>query len=182
MEEKKKLKSKPKLVKIEPKKENHFADLFLAEDLDAAKDDVLRQIVIPRVKRTFIDALKRFLDIEVTGGSSKSSSGTTYTNYRKASEDDGYTTLRPRRKAYEVAEVEFDNKEDAETVLSELELTVEKSGCASVADYYDLVDQSNMTTSSDTEYGWTRNGIRQARIIRRGGKFTIQFPNTISLR
>ena len=176
----KKLKSKP--VVKEKKHEHNLTELFLAEDMDAAKSDALWQIFIPRAKRTFIDILKRFLDVEVTGGSSKSSSGTTYTRYSRASEDDGCTTLRPRRKAYEVAEVEFDNKDDAETVLSELELTVEKSGCASVADYYDLVDQSNMTTSSDTEYGWTRNGIRQARIIRRGGKFTIQFPNTISLR
>lgn len=176
----KKLKSKP--VVKEKKREHNWTELFLAEDMDAAKSDALWQIFVPRAKRTLVDILKRFLDIEVTGGGSKSSSGTTYTNYRRASEDDGYTTLRPRRKAYEVAEVEFDNKDDAETVLSELELTIEKSGCASVADYYDLVDQSSMTNSSDTEYGWTRNGIRQARIIRRGGKFTIQFPNTISLR
>jgi hypothetical protein len=73
----------------------------------------------------------------------------------------------------------FDNRGDAEAVLTSMEDILDQFGCVSVADLYDLADVAapNYTVNN---YGWTN--LANAQVLRCRDGYIIKLPKVTSLK
>ncbi len=173
----------------EVKKKNGFSkfkEAFISEDARDVKSYILSDVLIPTIKRTIADMVSGGIDM-LLYGEVRSRKGRDDRNpasrvsYRKYYDDRRDERREPRRERYEAFDydnLEFDNRGDAELVLSSLDDIIEQYGTASVADLYDL---AGVTSSSyiTRRYGWT--SLAQARVISDRGVYYIDFPKAIPL-
>lgn len=150
------------------------------------------EIVIPMVKDVFYDSFTTGLRMAVykdegerrnknpqsnvpwntnsrSSRNNKTSYNTQYQNSQIARANVNSSTV------YNIREVGFPNRDEAAMVLDTMRYNIDQYGQVSVADYYDWVGMSNITSYTDVNYGWT--DLYSARIITlRGGMFGITLP------
>lgn len=150
------------------------------------------EIVLPMVKDVFYDSFTTGLRMAVykdegqrrnknpqsnipwnstshSSRNNKTSYNTQYQNSQVAKANVNSSTM------YSIREVGFPNRDEAAMVLDTMRYNIDQYGQVSVADYYDWVGMSNITTYTDVNYGWT--DLYSARIITlRGGMFGITLP------
>jgi len=164
-------------------------DTFVGSDAPDMKTFVVEDVVIPGIKNmisdsvsTVLDTLKDTVEIAIFG-ETKKKKGSKYTYTPYSSYYDNQRSSRSestvyRRKSNEVETIIFDSKEDAKEVIANLvDLTID-FGMASVADYYDMVDQD--ATVTDRNYGWFnfKHGLEVTR-VREG--YIINLPKPVVL-
>lgn len=86
---------------------------------------------------------------------------------------------RQSRTLHNFDTVEFDYREDAESVLLGMERMIEEYGTVRVSDFFDLIGMTGSYV--DRTWGWT-NLESSVILATHGGKWIIQFPRTTHLR
>jgi hypothetical protein len=90
-------------------------------------------------------------------------------------------TIKNRKQVFEFEEMLFDTKEDAETVLKELNGLANKYDFVTVADYFDLLG-TPVSYVANT-YGWNSKSLAKAKLKKyRGRNYTIKFPRVEELK
>lgn len=167
--------------------------VFLEEDMPIIKDSIM-DIVIPEVLNTTFDVGKRFLEMIIfkdydddrsyrrdsrSGGRTRKQD---YSGYYRGRSYNRSDSNRQRaggspRSRYEVDEVIFENRADADQVLNILSEEMEDYGRVTVGTYYSACDIS--PRGGDFNYGWY--DIRNARIQRRGRDWAIVMPKCVPM-
>ena len=156
-----------------------MANAFLPGDVDDVKRYVLRDVLIPTIRRTISDVVDMLLGVNTTPRSS-SPAGTrvSYRSYYDARNDRRESTaLRPRSTPYIYDDVVFDRYDDAAEVLRRMRELVSRFDAVSVADLFDMTGHAGNYT--DNKYGWT--DLSDARIERVSDGYIIRLPRPIVL-
>lgn len=161
-----------------------LADLFLPEDVDSMKSYVVQGILIPAGKKIFSEIIDTFL--YGSSGNSKRNTPASKVSYRSYYErpndrNDRREPVSPRPKStgFRYDEVVFDNRGDAEDVLTSMEEVIATYGMVSVGDFYDMVGITD-DNYTNHKYGWVN--LHTASIVRlpRDG-FMIKLPKALPL-
>lgn len=157
-----------------------FAESMIAEDVTNVGSFILTDVLIPAFKKTIVDIVTNGIDMLLYGktGVSKSSSslsritysGSSYYNYAKVTEPQRALSSSS---VFDYDNIVFDNRGDAEAVLTAMEDILDQFGVVSVGDLYDLADvpTPNYTVN---KYGWAN--IRSAQVIRVKDGYLLKLP------
>lgn len=153
---------------------------LIADDIRDVKDYVVKDVIVPNVKSTVFDVLSKGLSMMLWGEDKAPKSGTRF-NYNQVSSNRDRDNYRPRtrvRTQYDVDDIIFDSRSDAERVLEKLMDIFDATGAVSIGDLYDAAGQQ--TLSTDFDWGWTN--MREATVEHsRDGGYYIYLPRPVSL-
>ena len=158
-----------------------LADEFISEDAKNIKSFVFGEVLIPAVKKAISDIVTNGIDMILYGGSKPGakrsiSDRVSYRNYYDGGPRESSVT-RPSYSAYSYDDVVFNNRGEAENVLSSMEEILERYNAVTVADLYDLVGITGNYT--DNKYGWT--SLRSADVIRVRDGYVIKLPRAVPI-
>ena len=161
------------------------ADIFITEDIATVKSYVFMDVLVPAIKKAISDIVTNGIDMILYGESGRSkrsgmASKISYTNYYKRDDhprENGY--VRAGRSGFDYDDILFDNRGDAEAVLSSLEDVIDQYGVASVGDLYDLAE---VTTSNYAvnNYGWA--DLRNASVGRDREGYYLKLPRAMPIK
>jgi len=170
-------------VKSKKKSEiRKFTDVFISEDIDNVKSYILLDVLIPAIKKAISDIVTNGIDMILYGETGKIKSNSTASKVSYRSYYDGrngrrdYSAIRTKI-SYNYDDIIFDNRGEAEDVLSRMDELISTYGLVSVADLYDLVGVTGNYT--DNKYGWTN--IRNASVIRVRDGYMLKLPKALPL-
>lgn len=174
------------LAKTRKKTEvQRLRDIFISEDISNVKGYILMDVLIPRIRDTFVDIIKNSVDMIFYGGdapSRKSSSPTakiSYNRYYSSSSDRRDPRREIVRNGFDYDDIIFESRGDAEAVLTAMEDIIDQYGVVSVGDFYDLANVST-TNYAINKYGWT--DLRVAEPVRlRDGSYILKLPRALPL-
>lgn len=149
----------------------------IAENADSVKSYIIGDIIIPAVKAAISDIVTNGIDILLYGEarhSHKNSSKVSYDRYYKT---DSRYTQTSGSSSYNYKDIVFDNRGEAEVVLSRMDELIMVYGMVSVADLYDLVGITGKYT--DNKYGWTDLSGAQTVHTREG--YMLKLPKAMPL-
>jgi len=162
-----------------------FFRTFLAEDAKTIEKHVVEEVVKPRlldiIFAAAMDGLEMALYGQISTRRSRGGGGyTSYGNYYRGSDDrkrekksESRSKPLDRRTIYDLEEMEFEFREDAQNVLDAMCDVLEEYPAVSGADLCQLLGKPINYT--DRKYGWTDLG--KARIERlRGGNYVLILP------
>lgn len=156
-------------------------ELFISDDASNVKSYVIMDVLIPAIKKAISDIVTNGIEMILYGETGKSSrrSNAERVSYRSYYDDrhDVPRTIRSSSR-YEVDDVIFENRGEAERVLESMDELIGKYGIVSVADMLDL---SGITPNyTDNRYGWT--SLYSAAVTRiRDGGYTIKLPRAMPI-
>ena len=164
---------------VKTKKKSGLSKLLsgiIAEDIADIKTHIIRDVVIPTIKRSISDVI----DMVLYGGSSKRRpGGGTRVDYRS------FYSSEPIRRTetkvvsgYTYDDVILASRGEAEEVLDQLNALIDTYGIASVADLYDLVGVARNYT--DNKYGWTN--LASAGVDRTREGYVIKLPRALPIK
>lgn len=158
------------------------------EDGQTVKDFVFWDVFLPKTIDLVVDIIKTTADTFFYGGSRRSSNvrrdgRRSYVSYSSYYDDRDRRDNRrrgtySRRAAMDMSEIVFDDRNDAEMVLSELDDIVEQYGFCKVSDFYELAGV-NDSTFVDHGLGWDRIGSACVERTRDG--YVIRLPKPMPL-
>ena len=160
-----------------------FTDEFISEDAKNIKSYVIRDVLIPAIKKALSDIVTDGIDMLLYGESRRDGRRTmadkvSYRNYYDRGSTYKYRDEpRSTYSAYSYDDIILDSRGEAEDVLSRMDELIESYGLVRVADLYDLVGITGNYT--DNKYGWTN--IRNAQIIRVRDGYMIKMPRAIPI-
>ena len=161
-----------------------FTDVFIAEDVENVKTYVLVDVLIPAVKKAISDIVTNGIDMILygsNGGFKKDSisSKISYRNYydKKNNRDPRDSMTHRTRTGYNYDDVVFDNRGEAEEVLSRMDELIATYNVVSVGDMYDLCGITPQYT--DNKYGWTN--IQNASVVRIRDGYVIKMPRAMPI-
>ena len=163
---------------------NKIQDEFISEDGKTVGDYILKDVLVPAIKKTLSDMVTNGVDMMLFGGSKGNSSSVpgsrvSYRSYYDTNQRNsgGYSRVRTQPN-YTYDQIIFQNRGDADAVLNELNDIIRRYGFAKVADFNDLAGVNGSYT--DNNYGWS--DLRYATIIRqRDGGYLIDLPKPMPL-
>lgn len=162
------------------------------EETRTVGDYLVWDVLIPAAKEMVADLVKKGIDVFLYGGTgrtpsySRGGSGRPHVSYegyyRRDRERDrrpeGYSRYNPRGFS-DFREFVFDDKRDAELVLSELCEAIDVYGWAKVSDFYSLVGETDRNYTAQG-YGWEALGSATIERVRDG--WVIDLPRPVSNR
>lgn len=154
--------------KVKVKKEtkaNKIADVFIKEDIASVGSYILKDLIIPNIVNTIVDAATDAIRMTFLGekGRTKKRSGdrTPYNSLYDGNGSRRDSSYASDARYYSDA-LTFDSRMDAELVLDEMGEAIRDYGEVSVAGMYDAAGMTAPYTSN--RYGW--RSIRDAEIKR----------------
>lgn len=171
-------------VKVKQKSAlSKMAGEIISEDAKNVKTYVLRDVLIPALKKAISDIVTDGIDIILYGESRRGSKKSGYADrvsYRSYYDRDE----RPRRerdyidsRSYSYNDIRFESRADAEDVLERMDEMIETYGLVRVADLYDLAGITGEYT--DNNYGWT--SLRNVEIMRARDGFSLRLPKAMPI-
>ena len=159
-----------------------FTDIFIAEDKHAVKEYIITDVLIPRLKDTFVDIVTGAINMFFYGqtGSRKTSSTASRVSYRSyydKKEDPRSADSSRAKVGYSYDDITLETRPEAEEVLERLDEAIKVYGMVSVGDLYDLVGISGEYT--DQKYGWYN--LRNADIVRVRDGYLLKLPKALPL-
>lgn len=168
-------------VKVRKKSElRKFADIFIAEDLGTIKSYIIKDVLIPTIKKALSEIIKGGSDMLLYGESKKSSSPGTkisYMGYYKEQNNNPRPVLT--RQTYEYEDLIFDSRGDAEAVIQSLQDIIDEYQIARVADLYELAGVTNFVNTANS-YGWTN--INEAKVVPTRDGYVIKLPKPSAIQ
>lgn len=160
-----------------------FTDIFVAEDISSVKSFICSDVLVPAVKKAIYDIVTNGIDMILYSGngSGKSHSSGSKISYSKYYKDRDYareTSRSNSRNGFDYDDIIFENRGDAEMVLSTMEDMIDRYGFVSVADFYDLAEVTNPNYMAN-KYGWV--DVRNASIVRNRNGYVIKLPRALPL-
>lgn len=158
-----------------------FAGTFLPEDVTSVKSYILMDVVIPGIKNAIADVVSIMLFGEAGRiGGRKGGSKVQYQRFYDDRRDDRREYSRPRTVGgFDLDDIIFESRGDADLVLDQLESVIANYGIASVADLYDLAGITPPRGYTTNKYGWT--DIRNAKVVRTRDGYILQLPRTVQI-
>lgn len=162
-----------------------LTDTFISEDAPDVKSYVVKDVVVPNVKKIIWEVLTGGLDIVLNGknGSYRSNR----TNAGRVSYRDYGNDYKPRQQSdnssrnrggYSCNDIILGSRGEAEEVLSQLiEMLAEYDTPVSVAELYALVGESHNHT--DWKYGW--RDLSNAYVSRCTDGYVIKLPRPVPI-
>lgn len=179
---------KPAVTAAAKTKKNEMrklTDIFISEDAANVKSYILLDVLVPAVKKAISDIVTNGIDMILYGGTGHSRKGTSASkvSYRDYYDRDGRRrdsgVARASSSNFSYDDIIFENRGDAENVLTEMENVIEKYGFVSVGDLYDLADVST-TNYLVNRYGWINlSGVVVVRDFR--GGYVLKLPRAVPL-
>jgi peroxiredoxin family protein len=159
-------------IKRDPRK---LADVFIAEDVSNVKTYLFLDVLVPAVKKLFVDMIETAVNMFAYGTNAPKQSSkavkTSYSGY--------YNSSSSSRKDYRVSNsdseyvsVLVDTRAEAEAAIFGCEELIDRYGMASIADFYDLVGITSKYT--DYKYGW--EDVKASTITRTREGYLIKMP------
>lgn len=156
-------------------------DMFIAEDADKVGNYILMDVLVPSIKRAIVDIIKSSADMIFGTTGSKSVSSTKYSYggipYVNYSSPNRKPEIPAARSQYEIGDINFDNRADAEEVLSKMDELISVYGQASVADLCEMVDVPYEYVAN--KYGW--KNLHDAVPIRTAHGYSLRLPRSMPL-
>lgn len=166
------------------KKKSVFAkmrDMFIAEDANKVGGYILMDVLVPSIKRAIVDIIKSSADMIFGTTGSKTSSTTKYSYggipYVNYSSPNKKPEVPVARSQYEIGDINFENRADAENVLSQMDDIIGTYGQVSVADLCDLVGAP--CDYAANKYGW--KNLHDAVPIRTAHGYSLRLPRSTPL-
>ena len=174
-------------VKTKTNELRKFADIFISEDVNNVKNYIFMDVLVPAIKKAIYDIVTNGIDMFLYGGSGRTKNSPTgakvsYRNFydqKPTAQNSNYRgseNTKPRN-GFEYEDIVFSNRGDAEAVKQQMQAALAKYGVLTVADLYDMVDQSPPYTSN--KYGWM--DLNSAEVIRVHGDYIIKLPRAVPI-
>lgn len=163
-----------------------LTDIFVAEDANSVGEYIFVDIIVPTLKRLFVDMVSdaaRMFAFGERGSSTRRSPAerysyrSGYTDYNRASERRDPRYSGSSKPAYSYDDVYLESRGEAEEVLTRMDELIDEYGAVSVSDMYDLIGVTSEYT--DNKYGWT--DLRTASVERRRDGYVIKLPRAVAL-
>jgi hypothetical protein len=163
-----------------------FTETFLGEDIENVKDYLIFDVLIPKAKETISDFVSQGIDILLFGEKTSKSdrvkrsggkSYVSYSSYYEKPENNSRYSRPTSRSRHSFDDILLETRGEADEVLSCLVELVDRYGCATVADLYDLVGVTSEYT--DNKWGWEMLGDASIRRTRDG--YLLELPRPIVL-
>lgn len=159
-------------IKHDPRK---LADVFIAEDVSNVKTYLFLDVLVPAVKKLFVDMIETAVNMFAYGTNAPKQNSkavkTSYSGY--------YNSSASTKKDYRISNADneyvsvlVDTRAEAEASIFGCEELIDKYGMASIADFYDLVGITSKYT--DYKYGW--EDVKSATITRTREGYLIKMP------
>lgn len=158
-----------------------FADVFISEDAQNVKSYILMEVLVPAIKKAISDIVTNGIDMVLYGetGRSGKRGASSKVSYRSYYENNNRREANPNRvrNSYDYDDIIFDNRGEAERVLSSMDDVISTYGVVSVNDYYDLCGLDGNYTGQ--KYGWT--DIRNAQVMHIRDGYVIKLPKALPI-
>lgn len=156
-----------------------FVNEFVPGNFSIIKSDILRNIIVPSLKKAVSDIVKVGIDMILYDGKQTQSSKVSYRNYYDRDNDKvraGSSINRFNNLDYD--DILFETRGDAETVLDAMNDIISQYGIVTISDLYDLarVPNDNFTLN---RYGWS--SISGACAIRVRDGYILKLPRAIPI-
>lgn len=170
-----------------------FVDAFVTKDLKSVKKHVIKEVIVPKIKEMFFDAvtdgLSMFLDMDVRKPSGKPySSGGGYdyakisSNYKYGASNNNRDDTPDSDSGVDYRNIVYATKEDANDVLSAMQDFAREYGQASTMDLFELAGISvNKLAFPQNNYGWKFDQIKHVPMRRIREGWLLDFPRPIVL-
>lgn len=175
--------------KVKVKKKNEvrkFADVFVAEDTRNVKDYLLMEVAIPAIKNTIIDLITNGINMLLNGDTGRSSSSrkrsgdyVSYRDYSSRDRDRRDSRDSGHRGRFDLDDLVFGNRRDAEATLEQMDEMIERYGVATVLDLYESADLGGSAPWTANKYGWT--SLRSADVIKVRDGYVIKLPKAMPI-
>jgi hypothetical protein len=184
-----------KVRQKKPSLAQKFTETFIGEDVDNVGNYLFFDVIVPALKNTITDLVSGGIEMLLYGNSGHKrphigrSGGQSYVSYsgysssgnRSRNSNSRHRDEEPRRpggkRREDYRDYEFAARGDAEAVLEGLVEVIMNYDEATVRDLNELIGiESNYT---DEGYGWT--DVRDARVVRTRGGYSIDLPRPRSL-
>ena len=161
-------------------------EAFLSEETGGIGNYILSDVLIPAIKDTLADMATSAINMAFYGDtrgtrSSRSRGSSIYRGEVKSYENcygnRGGSRIETVRDRYDVGNIIFSSRGDAEEVLDTLLEAIDRYDMVTVGDLYDAIGEP--TKTRDFNYGWTRLG--NARIRPNGRGYILELPKVESL-
>lgn len=156
-----------------------FSETFVGGDAQSVWMYVVNDVMVPAAKDMVADAVSQGIEKMLFGESRGRARGTVaagYTSYNKISSGkrpDPRRDISTRARAtHDFDEIILGTRAEAEQVLDQLFSIVSEYDVATVADLYEMVDQTG--TFTDEKWGWT--DMRGAGVTRVKGGYLLDLP------
>lgn len=161
---------------------NKFKNSMVSEDANSVGEYVVKDIVLPTLKDLIFNAVRGSLEM-ILWGSASGKRGKSNIPYNSLNSNGMYyyngnnikNDIPKRSKSmdyFDVNNIMFKNRIDAEEALSTLQMALEEYPSVSIADFYDALGMSAPHTAYN--YGWTNLTGADIRPYR--GEYYINFP------
>lgn len=161
-----------------------LSDIFISEDIHNVKSYVFLDVLVPAIKKAISDIVTNGIDMILYGDSGQSdrkrsgASKVSYGSYYRSDRDRDRRESVRARSGFDFDDIVFDNRGDAESVLTAMEDVIDQYGVVSVGDLYDLADVSTNNYAIN-KYGWT--DLRSAEVVRTRDGYMIKLPRALPL-
>lgn len=169
---------------VKTKKKNGFAKFlgtFLADDVENVKDYALADVIVPALKKAVYDLITGGADMLIYGKGGKGGRRTTagQISYQNcfSRRDDDRRSARTSDTRFNVDDISFENRGDAQIVLDLMDETLDRYKFVTVADLYDAAGITAPYTAS--KYGWT--DLRSAEVVRTRDGYVIKLPRAVPI-
>ena len=163
-----------------------FKKSMVSEDAENVGGYVIQDIIIPTVKDLIFDAARGALEMILWGNTSgrrgrKGNVPYNSLNEKSTYQYNGRTNISSREEKrsrrnynyFDISEMVFDRRSDAEDVLYQLRMVLEEYPSVSVANFYDVLDMSAPYTAEN--YGWT--DLKDADVRKCKGGYYLDVPD-----
>lgn len=161
-----------------------LSDIFISEDIHNVKSYVFLDVLVPAIKKAISDIVTNGIDMILYGESGRrdrkhsGASKVSYGSYYRSDRDRDRREPVRARSGFDFDDIIFDNRGDAESVLTAMEDVIDQYGVVSVGDLYDLADVSTNNYAIN-KYGWT--DLRSAEVVRTRDGYMIKLPRALPL-
>lgn len=162
-----------------------FVDRFVSRDVGSITDYIFEDVLVPSIKKAIDDIVSNGIHMLLYNGDKRTGTSSTvskisYGGFFKNPIDMMTTAATPRtvNNGFQYDSIIFQNRGDAELVLSYMEDIIDKYGMVSVLDMYDLADCTT-TNYAAQKYGWT--DLHTASVQRIPEGYIIKLPRAVAL-
>lgn len=161
--------------KIKKKNEvRKLTDVFIKEDITSVGSYVIKDIIIPNIINTIVDAATDAIRMTFLGekGRREKRSSADIVPYGSYYRGDSRRDSDRRDSRFNYDDIIFETRGDAEAVLDRMDDEIREYGQVSVGSLYDMADLTAPFTAE--KYGWTN--LRHAEVRRVRDGYIIELP------
>lgn len=151
-------------------------EAIFGEDIQNVPEYVLYDVLIPALKKLFVDSVNNALGMalfgEVRGRRREGQSHVSMSSVYEGRSEGRFGSGRSARARNKVNDIIFDTRNDAEYVLDQLIDLVDEYGSASLQDLYYIIGTDSAHT--DANWGWTN--LRGAAVVAVAEGYILDMP------